>query len=303
MADPSGLRLSRLLTLVPWLLANDGVTMDEAAEHFQISVEQLEKDLFLLIVSGLPGYGPDQLVDIQFWDDGRIHVLDPQTLDRPLRLSGEEITALLIALRLLAQVPGDHDRQALHSVTARLEAAMGRDPAVEIASSVPSAITAPISEALAERCALRIVYGGAGQDALTDRIVEPHAISSIDGRTYLEAYCRSAQAIRTFRLDRVHSAEVLDDHHRSHDTAIVPEGPEATLVTCVVSTVWAAEALGLSEVEPRPDGRLQGTVTVHDTGWVVHTVLGLGGLAEVAAPVEVRRSVADAARRALASYA
>ena len=303
MADPSGLRLSRLLTLVPWLLANDGVTMDEAAEHFQISVEQLEKDLFLLIVSGLPGYGPDQLVDIQFWDDGRIHVLDPQTLDRPLRLSGEEITALLIALRLLAQVPGDHDRQALHSVTARLEAAMGTDPAVEIETSVPSSITTAVSEALTTQCALRIVYGGATQDALTDRIVEPHAISSIDGRTYLEAYCRSAQAIRTFRLDRVHSAEVLVDRQRFHESEAMTEQPAAMSVTCLVSTVWAAETLGLTDIEVRPDGRLQGTVAVHDTDWVVHTVLGLGGLAEVAAPLEVRRSVADAARRALASYA
>ena len=109
----SAARLSRLLALVPWLMVNDGITITEAATHFGVSPAQLEKDLWLLIVCGLPGHGPDQLVDIQFWDDGRIHVLDAQTMSAPLRLSGDEAVALLVALRLLAQIPGDHDRAAL----------------------------------------------------------------------------------------------------------------------------------------------------------------------------------------------
>jgi predicted DNA-binding transcriptional regulator YafY len=67
-------RLSRLLALVPWLIAHDGVTIAECADHFGVTPEQLEVDLWLLVVCGLPGYGPDQLVDIDFWDDGRIHV-------------------------------------------------------------------------------------------------------------------------------------------------------------------------------------------------------------------------------------
>jgi proteasome accessory factor C len=95
-----------MLSLVPWLTSHDGVTIDDAARHFDVSPEQLEKDLWLLIVCGLPGYGPDQLVDIDFWDDGRIHVIDPQTLDRPLRLGADEATSLLLGLRLLEQVPG-----------------------------------------------------------------------------------------------------------------------------------------------------------------------------------------------------
>ena len=86
--DTAASRLSRLLALVPWLTANPGVTVDEAAAHFDVSADQLEKDLFLLICTGRPGHFHDDLVDIQFWDeDRRITVLDPQSLDRPLRLS------------------------------------------------------------------------------------------------------------------------------------------------------------------------------------------------------------------------
>ena len=46
-----------------------GVTIAECAEHFGVTEEQLQEDLWQLVVCGLPGYGPDQLVDIQFWDD------------------------------------------------------------------------------------------------------------------------------------------------------------------------------------------------------------------------------------------
>ena len=87
-ADTAASRLSRLLALVPWLSTHQGVTIDEAAAHFGVTPEQLEKDLWLLVCSGRPGHQHDDLVDIQFWDeDRRITVVDPQTLDRPLRLS------------------------------------------------------------------------------------------------------------------------------------------------------------------------------------------------------------------------
>jgi len=86
--DTAATRLSRLLALVPWLSAHDGVTIDEAAAHFDVTPEQLQNDLWLLICTGRPGHMHGDLVDIQFWDeDGRITVVDAQTLDRPLRLS------------------------------------------------------------------------------------------------------------------------------------------------------------------------------------------------------------------------
>ncbi|HEY3201302.1 MAG TPA: protein pafC, partial [Actinomycetes bacterium] len=46
-------RLSRLLALVPYLLARQGVPIGEAAREFGISERQLVKDLELLFVCGL----------------------------------------------------------------------------------------------------------------------------------------------------------------------------------------------------------------------------------------------------------
>lgn len=303
MADTSATRLSRLLALVPWLLANGGVSMQEAAAHFQITPEQLEKDLFLLIVSGLPGYGPDQLVDIQFWDDGRIHVLDPQTLDQPLRLSGEEATALLVALRLLAQVPGDHDRAALQRAASQLEEALGDAAHVEVRVVADRQVLDAVTTALAEHGALRIVYGAATADALTERIVIPRSVRSLDGVTTLEAYCTHARAIRTFRVDRIHRAETVD-HPGIPDSAPSDVSPSVPVTAQVrVDAEWAAELLGMRDSSVREDGWLAGSVDVWDPEWLIRSVLGLGGAAEVLAPPDLRQAVADAADRAIAAYA
>lgn len=305
MADTAPARLSRLLALVPWLMAHDGILMTEAAEHFQVTPEQLEADLYLLIVSGLPGYGPDQLVDIQFWDDARIHVLDPQTIGRPLRLSGEEATALLVALRLLGEVPGDHDRGALTRTLAKLEQAVGDVQDVLIEPQGDPTIRAEVELALGRGCALAMVYG-AGSGVLSERVVEPIAVSSLDGRTRIEAYCRAAGAVRTFRLDRIHRAQaLLADPVHPLPAAVVPaedSGLTSAEVVIDADAAWAADVFGLTSVTVTEDG-LRGTVPVRDEDWLVRTVLALGGVAEVVAPGELRQAVADAAARAGRAYA
>ena len=321
----SAARLSRLLALVPWLVVNDGITITEAAAHFGVSPEQLEKDLWLLIVCGLPGHGPDQLIDIQFWEEARIHVLDAQTMSAPLRLSGDEIVALLVGLRLLAQIPGDHDRVALLRATHRLQDAVG-DPGdrsnvvVDIAGD--SSVVDVLNEAIIGGRHVHIVYGSATRDEVTERDIEPLRITSDDGRTYVEAMCRRAGAVRTFRLDRILKATLPDPRS---DGGIADEPTDATsdevprdagfAMTAAATPFssarikvdgdarWVLDVLALEDIEEGTDGSLSATVLVHDPEWLVRTMLSLGGIAEVTTPESLRIAVANAAERALRAYA
>ncbi|MEZ5116712.1 MAG: WYL domain-containing protein [Candidatus Nanopelagicales bacterium] len=309
-------QLSRLLALVPWLSAHDGVTVAEAAEHFGVTPDQLERDLWLLVVTGLPGHLPDQLVDIQFWDDGgRIHVLDPQTLGRPLRLSPDEAMALLVGLRLLAQVPGDHDRAALASATATLERAAG-DAAhgsarVQVSVESPDVASGPVEQAVRERRALRLRYLGGARDEVTERVVDPLRILVVGDRPYLVGWCRRAGAVRTFRLDRVLHAEVLAEPAAPPPDAAVrsvePGGlrPEdATVVTVELrpEARWAADQPAALSAEETPDGSLRVRFAVGDPAWIVGQALRWGGAGRVVAPPEVVTAVRDAAEAALAGY-
>ncbi|MGA9691846.1 MAG: protein pafC, partial [Pseudonocardiaceae bacterium] len=98
-------RLPRLLALVPYLLVRPGVPIEEAAADFSITVAQLRRDLELLWMCGLPGYGPGDLIDLSFEGD-TVTVTFDAGMRRPLRLSGAEATALVVALRALAETPG-----------------------------------------------------------------------------------------------------------------------------------------------------------------------------------------------------
>ena len=69
-------RLARLLTMVPWLVARQGVDLEEAAAELGITVEQLETDLRLLYLCGY-GQMPDELIDAQ-WEGGRVFVTNAE---------------------------------------------------------------------------------------------------------------------------------------------------------------------------------------------------------------------------------
>lgn len=307
MRETASARLSRLLALVPWLEQHSGVSISEAAEHFGIGAAELEQDLWLTICCGLPGHGPDQLIDIQFWDDdGSIHVIDAQTLDRPLRLRPAEGMSLLVGLRLLAQVPGDHDRAALASATAKLEAAADVSQAAAVVLDDPGdAAAVDLARAIREHRPVRLVYAGASRDEVTERVVEPAEIVRHGGRSYLAAWCRSAGSQRTFRLDRIRSVDVLDE--------ILPEGggrPEASAdvtprqgvavrVRVWPRSRWLLETLDLETDAIGAGDAQEATLVVADAAWLVRIVVGQAGGVEVLDPPEVRAQVRDAALAAL----
>lgn len=301
----SGPRLSRLMTMVPWLLAHDGVTIEDAAAHFGISSQQCEKDLWLLVVCGLPGHMPDQLVDIQFWDDGRIHVLDPQTLDRPLQLSGDEVMSMLVALRLLAQVPGAHDRLTLYGLIHRLEQHLERSAAqtVLIDSGVTAQALFTIDEALQQNLVLNLVYASGTDDAVSERTVTPLRVFVSDGHSYLEAYCSKAEAIRTFRLDRIMTITVGEvQEPLDVDTG----GPQVSSTIAEVEVApasrWILDMYPIENLSVTETGYIVGNLAYRELDWLIQVVLSTAGAMRVRTPLAAREGVANAAEQALAAY-
>ena len=313
MSESAGSRLARLLTLVPWLMAHDGVTIQETAAHFGVTEADLERDLWLLVVSGLPGHGPDQLVDIDFWDDGVIHVLDPQTLDRPLRLTPEEAVTLLISLRTLAQVPGIEDRMALHGAMAKIESALGETydsgSVPDIDLRVSSDVGRIIDEALLSTAGLHITYLSGTRDDVTSRLIAPLQVDVVDGVAYLEAWCSMAEGVRTFRLDRIIAAEaaerpsIPEQESRVTDLPRRQSASEWAIIAVDASDRWIADVHSGATVEGLDDqGRTLIRLPLHSQEWGVGLVLGMGGSATVVSPPELVTAVAARAASAAAAH-
>ena len=310
-------RLSRLLALVPYLLARQGVPIGEAAREFGISERQLVKDLELLFVCGLPGHLPDDLIEAD-WESGHVYVSNADAIARPLRLGVDEAVALLVGLRTLAELPGLHDRDAIERAIAKLEraagdaAAPGGQVAVEVDGHGRGAILALWHQALALGRRLHLRYHVPARDETTERDVDPMRVVVVDGRPYLEAWCRRAEDVRLFRLDRVVDAKLLDvsaavpedARHRDFDEGVFQPSPDDLLVTVDLRPAghWVAEYYPCESIEDLENDVVRITLRTADTRWVERLLLRLGGSGQVVEPVDLADRVRNKAMAALAMY-
>jgi len=309
-------RLPRLLALVPYLIARPGIMVEEAADDFGVSAKQLRKDLELLWMCGLPGYGPGDLIDLSFEGD-TISVNFDAGMSRPLRLTGAEATALLVALRTLLETPGVADAEAVRRAVAKIEAAAGQaQPAgVAVGLGVREGATTVrarevVQDALRRARAIHLTYYTASKDQMTERTVDPMRMLIVEGRSYLEAWCRRAEGVRLFRLDRIDDATVLDEpaapppYAEQTDTSTGVFHPRAdqAVAELVLSpdARWVSEYYPVEKTRELPDGRLWVRMRYADLSWMVRLLLGLGGDVVVEQPTELAEGLRERARRALA---
>jgi len=312
-------RLPRLLSLVPYLQAHPGVRIEEAAAELGVSTSQLRKDLELLWMCGLPGYGPGELIDLSFEGD-TVSVVFDAGLERPLRLSRAEAGALAVALRALGDVGGLVGRDVVERTLAKVEAAAGGSPgpsAVMVGLGVQNAdddsiaaTTATLTKALAEMHPLRIRYYTASRDEISEREVEPRQLLVVEGRSYLEAWCRRAEDVRMFRVDRIDDVTVLPevlpyapaDEHGAHELFAQADELPLAVLDLAPRHGWVAEYYPVQEVQQRDAGRLRVSLRYTDTEWLLRLVLGLGAGVTVLSPPDLGAQLAGRAREALAAY-
>ncbi len=308
----AGDRLARLLNLVPYLLARPGIRLAEAASDLDVTEEQLRDDLELLWVCGLPGYGPGDLIDMSF-DGDRVTVTYDAGIDRPLRLTPDEATALIVALRMLLETPGVSDRETIERALAKIEQATAFDSTPPIAVRLPGDDDrlATLRATVSRGRALRISYYSAARDVTSDRVVDPMRLLSVTGRSYLEAWCRQAQGVRMFRVDRIDSLAELDEPAAAPPGVVgadLSEGvfqpdPRSPLITLRVGrgSRWITEYYPCESVTRLSDQWVV-AMRVHDMDWARRFVLGLGPDVSVVSPEALAESVRQSARAALANY-
>jgi proteasome accessory factor C len=311
-------RLSRLLAMVPWLLAHQGVPLVQAAAEFGVDEPQLVKDLELLFVCGLPGHLPDDLIEAD-WEDGKVYLGNADAISRPLRLGVDEALALIVGLRTLADVPGVGDRDAVRRALTKLEAAAGSagDPAgsvrVELETTEDPQVLGGLEEAVRHHRRVHLGYLVPHRDETTERDVDPMRLLHVDGRWYLEGWCHRAESVRIFRVDRVVGLSVLDvdgtppatARSRDLDAGLFEPDPSDHVVTLALRprAQWVVDYYPTDSVERTPDGDLLVTLRTGDLAWLRQLVLRLSGAGRVLDPAALAEQVRQVARDTLALYA
>jgi proteasome accessory factor C len=311
-------RLQRLLALVPYVVSREVVGLAETAAAFGVTEGELVDDLNMLWCVELRSPDPYCPIDLSY-EGGEIMVSQAESMDRPLRLGTDEASALLIGLRMLAELPGPQDQPALRRTIAKLEAAAGEaaaasaQVAVHMDGRAPADVQAQVTEAMRQGRRLHLAYYVPGRDEATERDVDPMRLLLVEGRSYLEAWCRSAEAVRLFRLDRVLGLTVLDiaaEVPKEAKQVDVDSGlfrPSASDVKVELELAragrWVADYYPCDRVTELADGRLKVVLRTPDTRWVRRLALRLGEDGKVTAPAGLVGEIEDEAAAALAQYA
>jgi proteasome accessory factor C len=317
-------RLRRLLALVPYVTSRKVVGLAETAATFGVSERELVDDLNLLWCVELRTPDPYCPIDLSY-EGGEIEISQAEPMDRPLRLGVDEASALLVALRMLAElgqdssVPGLGDRSALNRTIAKLEAAAGEaagpsaQVAIRIDSDAERGVVARVREALSSGHRVHLSYYVPGRDEATERDVDPMRLLIVEGRSYLEGWCLRAGGVRLFRLDRVLDIDVLPLKAQvptQAEPVDVDQGlfrPSAGDLRVVMDLSprarWVAEYYPSESTQDLGDGRLRVVLRTPDPSWVRRLALGLGEDGRIAEPSELAAAVRADAAEALANYA
>ena len=307
-------RLRRVLALVPWILGNPGTTIPELAKRFQVDERELEEDLELLPMCGLPPYTADRLIDVWVAEDGGVSIRLAEYFERALRLTPAEGVALLAAGRALLTVPGADPDGPLATALGKLESALGAGGGVAVDVGGPD-LLARLQTAVAAREQVEIEYFSFARDEMTTRVVDPWRTFHTLGAWYLAGYCHLATGERVFRVDRVRtvaptgrsiSVEPTDADLSGDDIggSLYRPDPSDLRVTLLLEpdAQWVVESYLTEAVVERGKGQLEVVLPVSAPAFLERLLLRLGGAATVVAPPAARELRRDAAARVLQRY-
>jgi proteasome accessory factor C len=314
-------QVNRLLALVPYLQRRGEVSVAEAARDFGVPVATMRRDVRVLPFCGLPGLGMGDLIELDFDAlDGEkvIRLSNADYLTRPLRLDSTEAAALVVGLRALAEGASPEERDVLVRALGKIEAAVGE--AGGLAAHVDlrpaedpetASLRERLTEAVAERRQVRLRHRSLLRDEVTERVVDPIAVSVSAGHAYLDAWCHRVSDRRLFRIDRVEVAEVLNSPVTEHaalppldlSQGIFRPSPDDLLavVRLAPTARWVTEYYPVESVE-EDDGDLVVRLRVSDPQWLVRLLLQLGGDARLVEPADLAAEVQAAAFRVLGIY-
>jgi predicted DNA-binding transcriptional regulator YafY len=246
-----------------------------------------------------------------------------------LWLNSEELHALLAAQQLLSRSGGGVLSGALAPLQQRIEKlldehATGKRWPVERVRVIPhrtrrmdEAAFRTVCSAVLERKQLAFEYRARSTGEKTKRTVSPQRITHYRDNWYLDAWDNEREALRSFSVDRIGNARMLDAQARDIDESTLNEhlsgsygifsgAPKgwATIVFNERAARWVADEHWHSQQQGRhlPDGRYELKVPYSSSRELLMDVLHYGSDAEIVEPPALREQVRSLLQLALANY-
>lgn len=311
-------RFNLTLALIAYIETHGELSVEEAMKHFGCSKADLDKAVRstneVVSESFAADWREDWFAhfDIELYEDeGIIDLDDEPFLSQLPKVSPRQAAALSTGLAYLASMPGfEFEAEVRHlqellGKAMRMRHRMIQVQPVEVDPDV-EAVREGILNGKRIECDYRNQRG-----ERKIRQLDPLRIEPRPDFWYLKAYCPENQGVRTFRLDRMRDAKVLDQD-------ICEEAKSSSFMNDAVYVASETDTEVLVEVDPeayrliadstdvkelaskaKQSGTVRATIRVGYLPNIGHLIAKYGGAARVIEPAEARRYVREYAERAL----
>jgi predicted DNA-binding transcriptional regulator YafY len=302
MADNAAQRALRTMDLVPYILENPGISTIDLAAKFSVTQKQIEKDLQLIFLCGLPGYTPYELIDLTF-EDGIVSIIEPQVLTKPRNFSSNEMVVIKLGLEILREInvnePNKLDKistllQKVHRETDQDSVLLAK----EISSSPYYSV---INTAISQRKQLSIEYQSVSKDQLSTRLIVPYNISMLNGNLYLSAYDLDRQSDRVFKLDLISKCEIGERTELDLVKSTSIDQIVELMVDVKLTNFIERNTSIIVDQRLTADG-IKVTLKVNNLEWISRAVISYAPNITVISPIALSEMIEQRAKNLLNAY-
>ncbi len=312
-------RIDRLTGMILLLQSHRVITAEQIAEHYEMSVRTVYRDLAALGEAGVPIVA----------EAGVGYSLMRGYHMPPVQFTEHEAAALFLSGEVTEQVADESLRGSLRSALLKVQAVLPKERHESLhrlkntvgvwlsqrrKQEEPKCLM-PLQQAITQRLCTELHYDAGHRGEISCRVIEPLGMMFYAKEWHLIAFCRLRKDFRDFRLDRIRGWNVLTERFVGHEGFSVKDflsdslnQHEVAPVTVVfdpsvLDRVHRELMCAQVDEETLPDGRRRLEMMVFSRSWLANWLLTFGTMAEVEGPQDFRHELRDLALAVAAKHA
>lgn len=294
--------MNRLFEIVYILLKKGNITANQLAEHFEVSVRTIYRDIEMLSMSGIPLYATRG-------KNGGISIMENFVFEKGI-VSDEEQMQILAALQSIQEADKSNSYSALSKLCGIFKIKNPNWISIDFSdwSDQQHELFSTIKNAILKKHVLNFdYYNSYGQ--LTNREAEPIQLWLKNNSWYLRAYCKEKKSFRIFKLTRMKRVKYMDeiyDLKEFQDDEIVTE--ENTKF--IKFTMWVDKCMAYrvydsfdeNQIKRNDDGSFIISAHFPEDEWVYGTILSYGNYAKIISPDYLKDEIVSRLKKSLENY-
>jgi predicted DNA-binding transcriptional regulator YafY len=301
------MKIDRLLGIVMLLIQQRGMTAKALAEHFDVSVRTIQRDIDTLSVSGIP-------ITALKGPNGGYGLLESYTLDKTF-LKPEELHLLTDLINGFGHIIRDGK---LLNLTDKINS-LNNEPRYEYESlirfdfmpwlphlHIKKKLEA-ITKAITSRLLATITYVNQKSEE-TLRTIECYQLWLKETSWYVYAYCREKQEFRIFKLNRIKSLDISGETFEPRYFQVEDpfEYMQKELIDIELKFNMSAQGriedyFTEEDIRYTKDYILVKTKYPYDS-WLCRTLLSFGAEVKVISPLRLQKDIKAIAQQIIENY-